>query len=192
MKLCIIGAGGIGSYLVKALDELINIGQISSIDIDVYDNDIVDQSNILYQDFSIDDVLENKAEALAKRYKITPFNKKITDIEDLKNYDLVVCCVDNTETRRLLFSNFRTVPQFIDLRAEGKSYAIYTKRGNRADHLLKTLPDEDVSGGSCQLAYDKNNGRIQQGNKIVALICSQLILDIYRGEHKTMAFRQSL
>ena len=192
MKIAIIGAGGIGSYLVRALSDLMDKQQLRNVDITVFDDDQVEESNIMYQDFSIDDILDNKAEALATRYRITAVDAKIEKISELKDFDLVVSCVDNSIVRRMIFKNYEKIKDFIDLRSEGKSYAIYTKDGNTKDKLLKTLPEKDVENGSCQLAVDKKSGNIQQGNKIVALIGSQAILDRARGSKTKLSIVQSL
>ena len=195
MKIGIIGAGGIGSYLIKALNELMDKNQLGNeTEITVFDNDGVEENNILYQDFSIDDVFDNKAVSLATRYKVTGVAEKVESLEKLKEFDLVVCCVDNTATRRMLFSGGfkKDFPDFIDLRSEGKSYAVFTKEGSTKKSLLGTLPEEEVENGSCQLDVDKKVGNIQQGNKIVALIGSQVILDRVRGNKKSLILRQTL
>lgn len=195
MKIAIIGGGGIGSYLARTLYELIEKQQLSpKIHIEIFDDDSVEIDNILYQNFEPDDVLENKAEVLAEKYTLIANPIKVESFEQISHFDLVVCCVDNTATRRMLFENgFNDgAPDFIDLRSEGRSYAVFTKAGNTKKTLLASLPKEDKSGGSCQLQKDKDTQTFQQGNKVVAMIGSQLILDRTRNEVTSATMRQTL
>ena len=194
MDIAVFGAGGIDSYLVRSLHELSERNQLPSSIITVYDDDSVELSNILYQDFDIDDVMENKALSLSKRYTVNAIPRRLTDPEWLNKFDFVACCVDNTATRRLVFNYCFSNPDidFVDLRSEGKSYAVFTKEGATLGGMLKTLPMEDIEAGSCQLDVDKRAGIIQQGNKIVALIGSQVILDRARGVKTPLKLRQTL
>ena len=48
--------------------------------------------------------------------------------------------------------------------------------------MLATLPKEGGENGSCQLAYEKEAGIIQNGNKIIARYGAQLLLNWYRNE----------
>ena len=54
-KILIIGVGGIGSYLVPLLDRL------GCYTITVYDNDTVEEKNLLYQNYQEEDISLNKA-----------------------------------------------------------------------------------------------------------------------------------
>ena len=49
-KILIIGAGGIGSYLIPLLDRL------GCYNITVYDNDTVEKKNLLYQNYNENDI----------------------------------------------------------------------------------------------------------------------------------------
>ena len=61
-KVLIIGAGGIGSFLIPLLDK------VGLYDITVADPDKVEDKNLAYQDFEFDDVGEFKVDAMLHRY----------------------------------------------------------------------------------------------------------------------------
>lgn len=184
--LLIVGAGGIGSWLAGNLYESKIHGQLDDLDITIADPDTVDQKNIGYQNFTMTDLLDNKAEVLANRYFMHAIPKKITDSKILDKYDCIVSAVDNSIFRRTLFDySFTTKGQFkywIDLRSEGRTVAIFTKAKQSKEILNATLPAQDVDNGSCQLSFELDKGIIQRGNKIVAAIGEQTILNWYRGE----------
>jgi len=180
MKILIIGCGGIGSYLVRELHRLIENAQIVA-NITLCDFDNVEPKNILYQNFTEKDMLKNKASVLAKRYGFNHMIKKIEKPEDLEGYNFIILCVDNSETRKLVFEYCYSKKDvyFIDGRAEGRSIAVFTRDGNNKLDMLKTL--NGVGSTSCQLEYMLEQGMIDNGNVIVATIISQLVLNKLRG-----------
>ena len=71
---------------------------------------------------------------------------------------------------------------WIDLRSEGRSVAAFCKhKQNTLQTMLETVPEE-VEDGSCQLAFEKSSGVVQNGNKIIAAVGAQYILNYRRGE----------
>ena len=54
-KLLIIGAGGIGSYLASFLERISERRQ-ALYDITIYDDDKVEEKNLSYQNFNVEDV----------------------------------------------------------------------------------------------------------------------------------------
>lgn len=185
-KILIVGGGGIGSFLVRELNRLIINEQIDleKIDIEITDMDFVELKNIKYQNFTTDDLNKNKAEVLGKKYCINYMNEEITKEEQLKPYDFIISCVDNAKTRKLIFEYcFKENKYFIDLRCEGRAIAIFTKTDKTTKkEMLDTLDLKKENSTSCQLAYELEQNIIQNGNLIVAVICSQLILNKLRGE----------
>lgn len=187
----VIGAGGIGSYLLRDLAKLERTNQLVGMNgtvysIIVYDEDDVEQKNLLYQDYSDDDVLEPKAEVLGNRHNIgymEIFVKNLNDIVSNSN-DIIVCCVDNAEFRRHLFEWQQDHPNFwVDLRSHGRMIVRLSRsEQNDMDYLLGSLPqEEEDGGGSCQRAVDLEKGIIQMGNRIIATIGCQTILNHLRG-----------
>lgn len=197
----VIGAGGIGSYLIRDLAKLQRTNQLVSVDgtpysIVVYDEDDVEQKNLLYQDYEVDDILEPKAETLGKRHSIAYMEMFVKNIPDILNddKDIVICCVDNAKFRRHLFEWQQEAPNYwVDLRSHGRMIVRLAKsEQNDMEYLLGTLPqEEEDGGGSCQRAVDLEKGIIQMGNRIVATIGCQTILNHLRGiKQDTRFFRQ--
>lgn len=105
-KIIIIGCGGLGSNIAKAL---VRTGFLK---ITIIDFDIVELKNLNRQDFYIDQVGMKKTEALKENLLkinnealIETLNLKITEenIEVLKKADIVVEAVDKEEYKRLIF-----------------------------------------------------------------------------------------
>lgn len=178
----VIGAGGIGSWFCNEIfDDIVkNQIDLKSIAFTIADSDIVDIKVRRYQDFSNEDLGKNKAEIISKRHGFNCIQKRIETEEQLKDFNIIICCVDNVKTRKLVFEHcFKKDKYFIDLRAEGRNSGYYTKDNNELNKLLKTLPDDDTDG-SCQLQRDLDKGIIQKCNKVVALKGSQLLLNHLR------------
>ena len=121
-KVLVIGTGGIGSYLIPLLN------QVGMYDITVADPDKVEKKNLPYQNFTEEEVGENKAKAMNKRYnikKVIPF--PILTTKQMEGYDLVVCCVDNLSVRRTLYN---TTLKWLDLRAQGRNAALVSHKAD--------------------------------------------------------------
>lgn len=185
MKILVLGAGGTGSFLVAELCRLIEIEQIDpNTELFVADNDLVEMEQVRYQNFTFEDAGLNKAQALAKRFKhvgVTAIKDRIKSDKQLKGYDLIVLCVDNDPTRELVIKYcFSKKVDFLDLRSSGRIVSAFPKLEKASDNL-KFVDSNDVVCYSCQ---DRNNllmGRIDEGNRIVALIGVQMVLNHLRG-----------
>ena len=122
-KILIIGAGGIGSFLLPLLDkvELYNIS--------VADPDKVEKKNLPYQNFSAEDVGENKASVMGNRYRSVMGGSQypILSEKQMQGYDLVICCVDNLSVRRTLYN---TTVKWLDLRAQGRNAALVSHKAD--------------------------------------------------------------
>jgi len=194
MKLLIIGVGGIGSMLTRELSKLLFNEQLKhkgeNISITITDDDIVELKNIRYQNFKTKDIGKNKAEVLGNEYFMQYETERITEEKQLKGYDFIVSCVDNPATRKMIYEYCnKNAIYFIDTRSEGRAIAVFTKNEkNTTEYLNKTL-DMNKGSSSCQLKYELENNIIQQGNIIVATICSQLILNYLRGEQNLSEYR---
>ncbi len=185
MKALVIGCGGIGSHLIPEVCRLIEIEQIDpNTELFIADNDLVEMEQVKYQNFTFEDAGLNKAQALAKRFKlvsITAIKDRIKSEKQLKGYDLIVLCVDNDPTRELVIKYcFSKNVDFLDLRSSGRTLSAFPKLEKASDNL-KFIDSDDAVCYSCQ---DGNNlllGRIDEGNKIVALIGVQMMLNKLRG-----------
>jgi molybdopterin/thiamine biosynthesis adenylyltransferase len=179
------GSGGVGSYVAEVIAHLIQNNQLSTETMFTFvDYDIVEKKNILYQNFLVSDITTPKAMAIQNRYKpyITGANKKIESEEDIKEYDAFIICVDSNNCRKLIVEHCaKTGKPFIDGRAEGNSFAVYSDYdGWTLQEYLNTLGDNG-EGGSCQLSFMLENQQIDLGNRIVAPLICQVLLNRYRG-----------
>lgn len=188
-KVLIVGAGGIGSWLAWNLHHLNQHKQIPQLDITFADNDSVDTKNLSYQLFQKIDLMDNKATVVANKYNFNGLETRIESDSQLKGYDCIVCAVDNSKFRRLMFNyGDKNSTYWIDLRSVGTAVAFYTKhKENTLKKMLETIPDEnsDHLEGSCQLEFELENNIVQCGNRIIASIGAQLILNWYRGVTNT-------
>jgi len=182
-KILVVGCGGIGSFLIKELHNLFFTGQINHSDylINIMDFDIVELKNIKYQAFEKQDIGRNKAQVLSEKYHFSFANEKLTDELQLKGYDIIISCVDNSQARKLIYDFCeKNNIYYIDGRSEGRAIACFTYKPNNLKKMLATLNLESTGNTSCQNPFELNKGIIQQGNKIVAVILSQLLLNKIR------------
>jgi len=145
-KIMIIGAGGIGSYLVPFLN------RVGLYDITVYDEDNVEEKNLTYQNYSEDDVGKSKVSALkSKMHDVNAQPYMVLVAEQLRHFDLIVCCADNLAVRRLLYregygSDCKN--KWLDLRSQGRNGALISYK------IDPTLMDSMLAGPdgsfSCQ------------------------------------------
>lgn len=127
--LFIVGLGGTGGFAFASLMRLFN-GQ--DIKIDLYDGDTVEAKNLARQDFAVSDLDQNKAQALADRYQkmlaskcqITVHTQYLTSAEDFEvdlassgdsETPIVISCVDNISTRRLIDQAVKDLTGAIDI-----------------------------------------------------------------------------
>lgn len=193
MKILQIGAGGIGSYLAEYMYTLYRNGVQSTehMDLTLADDDIIEEKNLRYQNFLIEELEMKKASALSERYFFNVIDKRIESKEDLKGFDVIILAVDNGKCRKLVYEycEKEKIP-FIDLRSEGTAVCFYTSnKENTLKKMMGTI-DAEAAPTSCQLKFELDQGKIQQGNKIIAAIGSQLILNHLRGEPNKASFVQ--
>ena len=122
-KILVIGAGGIGSFLIPLLDK------VGMYDISVADPDKVETKNLTYQNFQATDVGQNKAVVMEHNYKTTNKGIKypILTEKQMQGYDLVISCVDNLGLRRTMYN---TSIKWLDLRAQGRTAALVSHKAD--------------------------------------------------------------
>lgn len=194
----VIGCGGIGSYLIRELASLRDTNQLIGMDgtsynICIYDDDEVEQKNLTYQNFEDDDDLESKAEVLGNRYNVQYQEMRVDSVRDiiLGSDDVLICAVDSAEFRRSFYGEMNELPNFwLDLRCHGRFVMYYIRDdSNDMDYLLTTLPESTKDGeGSCQRQADLEAGIIQMGNRIVAPIGAQIVLNHLRSADQPARF----
>jgi len=91
MKIHVIGAGGIGSYLIPCLVK-------TEKDVTIWDGDVFEEKNMSRQIFKESDMDRNKAEALAEMYGVQAEGRYFKKAFDL-DCDVLISCVDNDATR---------------------------------------------------------------------------------------------
>ncbi len=184
-QIAIIGAGGIGSFLIGELERLAENDQLANIHFTVFDGDIVEHKNLKYQNFVEKDIGKNKAQAMLGKCVFLDMvvNKVFANAKDLTGFDAVVSCVDSSDWRKEMFKVLEPKgTMWIDLRSEGRAIAAYMKsKKNTLETMLATLPDTRERG-SCQNAFELENNVVQIGNRIVAMIGVQMILNYTRGD----------
>lgn len=197
-KIAIIGCGGINSWVAGHLFDLL---KTYSFDEDVYvklfDNDIVEEKNILRQNqnFDVENIMQNKAEVLATRYKFDFEPSFITEenLSNLEIFDDLLVGVDNHKTRQMLYKfALDRHKNLIDLRAQGTQISfIVIRNWEKKDidyYNKKYFFDLNVMErkGSCQMQTDIANDHIENGNKIIAFFgIYGIYLKLLRGEELT-------
>lgn len=106
-KVCVIGCGGLGGYIIEMLGRL-GVGSITAVDGDVFD-----ETNLNRQLLSdAENIGKGKAEAARIRMQrvnplieVVPVTERITaenGMELLNSHDVIIDAVDNIDTRLLL------------------------------------------------------------------------------------------
>jgi molybdopterin/thiamine biosynthesis adenylyltransferase len=181
-KIAIIGAGGINSWSIRFLSEILNIfyNEIPPY-IKIFDNDIVEEKNIkrFNQNYDVEDLMFNKAEVLSKKYNLDFEDIFITEenINDkLIDFDDIIIGVDNHKTRQLLYNFAITNKKFLlDMRAQGTQIAYIIVDNNKTIDYYneKYFNNKEImeKKGSCQLKKDIETDHIENGNKIISFFC---------------------
>ena len=177
-KILIIGVGGIGSYLVGLL------AKIDRFNITVADPDIVEEKNLSYQNFGEEDVGKNKALVMKEYFNLYNASKyPILTKKQLEGYDIVVCCADNLDVRRLVyrqgFGNDETA--WLDLRAQGRNAALVSHKAD--PKMYDTLVACPSGSFSCQGdSWDGTNKGVQFMQIAIAGIGAQWVQRWFNGE----------
>lgn len=183
-KILIVGCGGIGSFFIRELQDLIinDVNGVQNLDITIVDGDEIEEKNLKYQNFEIEELGKNKAESLSERYMFNAQTKFIESKKDLTGFDIIISAVDNGKFRDLLykFCDKNKDVYFIDLRSEGRTISYFTKHKENTLKYLQSTIDVNRPSTSCQLKFELENGIIQLGNRIVATIGVQLLLNYLR------------
>ena len=138
-RILVIGAGGIGSYLIPLLDKT------GLYDMIVADPDSVEKKNLTYQNFKAKENTMNKASVMNWNYDSVSqhISYPILTDKQIQKYDLVICCADNLDVRRLLYRS--NIP-WLDLRAQGRNCAYISYRADKNKHdTLLAGPDGSFS-----------------------------------------------
>lgn len=187
MNIAIVGAGGLGSHLVSLLYEYGNRkNQFSFLEykFTVWDDDRVDDSNLLHQNYFEEDLGKLKVEILADRYCIDAVAKRLTTTDELYNYDVVFSCVDNLQFRKMLYFYGWEHPDlfWIDGRCNSRIIAVYNSLIPKAI-LKKSLQGEEAKSQGCLREVDKAKRHSHVTPLITAGIMVQWFLNFLRKEN---------
>jgi len=188
-NIAIIGVGGVGSWLMFQINDLIKHGQFSDgYRFYMYDDDEVVDKNIRYQYFRDHEIFDKKTDALAQHFgcpRIISNPTKVTNMATLNDFPILVSCVDNNSFREMFFKyvfSSSKVEYWLDLRSEGTTIFAQQKHPSLTlEQVMKTIDINNKASMSCQREWELKNHIIQQGNKIVSVIGSQWLLNHTRG-----------
>jgi len=185
MKIAIVGLGGIGSHLARFIAENNVIKGIDGLDNEyvAIDFDKVEEKNLRYTTFTPNDLEKSKTKVISDRFGLSYLTTKINKEnyqKILKDFSIVVMCVDNSEVRRLVSQIGKPI---IDIRAKGSAIAIYQlvdfKDDKFIENYLNTLNTKEDTD-SCQYEIDLNSGFVQFGMLIASSIGFQLMVSLTR------------
>ena len=180
----IVGLGGIGSNLLDlVVPVFVKINK--PIEIHLMDNDVIDESNLAHQKFTLQDIGLNKVDALVQKFslsskvKLIPIVERLFDATQLLGYDLIIVAVDNNLPRELVHES---KSMWVDLRCQVDGWIIID---NETDNTIMAKLPKQIQPTSCQLPGAIEIGNIEFGFAAVAAIGAQWLcqkIRILRGE----------
>lgn len=189
-NVAIAGAGGIGAFLAGYLYDFgVNRGQFPFTEWSwsIFDDDTVDSTNLLHQNFSADDLGRPKAEIVAERTLgvIKPVSRFMT-AEDFPNYDVVFSCVDSMTFRTSLYEyGFKNKNKiyWIDGRCGSRNIGVFSSL--LSEKTLRSTLTDSTERKACLLGFDKAAKVSHITPTIVAAMMTQWFLNHIRGEDNT-------
>jgi len=122
----IVGAGGIGSWVVFQLAKL-GVRRMT-----VYDKDTVAPHNLSTTPYTVKDIGKSKAQAiadLAVKYgaTVTVKEEMVNERTPLPDMDILISAVDNIQARRVLYAKgvVQEIPFYVDGRIGGENLRVY-------------------------------------------------------------------
>jgi len=187
-KIAIAGVGGIGSHFLHHFISFgIDRGQypIGAWDIHVFDDDIVDEKNLLHQNFVQEDLGRDKAEVLCeKTLGVANPHIRFMDQDDFKEFDMIFCCVDNMAFRKALYEYSWTQKEkplnWVDGRCTSRQGAVFNHTVDRA--VLEKFINDNTERGGCLLEAEKAENVSHALPIIISGMMLQTFLNLYRGE----------
>ncbi len=195
-KIHVIGAGSTGSYTTLILAKL------GFNNITVVDFDEVEEHNIPNQFYRVSDIGKPKVEALqemVKDFTGTEINIENVRIDDDYEFDLelnsiIVFCLDNMETRKLIYEKIKEFPvKIVDTRMGGEGYQIYTVNlsiGEEREKFKKALDGvtAETVCGEKSVIYTINSIASETANIIKMIDTEQPYPKILKREMPTYRF----
>lgn len=157
VKVFVIGAGGTGSHVLTGLAQLhhamLALGHPGGLDVKVCDGDVVSPTNVGRQMFFPSDIGRNKAEVLVQRLNMAmglnwqaipeKWDSSGNEGVGYNMPDLIIGCVDNRATRRMIASLNPYNPSYwLDMgNAQNGGQVILGQVGGRAGGRLPHVGD---------------------------------------------------
>ena len=151
-RLLVIGVGGIGGYLVPLLNKT------DKYDIHIADPDKVEEKNICSQNYEDLDIGRYKVDAINGISISARAQFPILVEKQIEGYDLIICCADNLDVRRLVYrKGFQDEcsAKWLDLRAQGRNGALISYLTDPS--LCDTFLAGPAGSFSCQGEADIND-----------------------------------
>lgn len=146
-KICIVGAGAIGSHVSMAL------ARMGFLNLILIDFDEVEEFNMNSQGYMPEDIGRMKVEAMAKKIydfsgvqierSTKPYTKETLDC------DIIIAAVDSMEVRKSLWENNRHVPLYIDSRMGAEVALLLTSTPFESDYANSLYSDKDAVQEKC-------------------------------------------
>lgn len=162
-KIVIVGIGSTGSFIT------LNLAKLGFKDIFVIDFDKVEAHNIPNQFYREKDIGNFKTLALQEIVKdftgteIKIINERVTNQFNFNIFidldTIVIFCLDNIPTRKLLFNKLKNIPiKLIDTRMGGEGYQIYTIDLDNDEDIKKyeerlKMPIKEATCGEKSVIY---------------------------------------
>lgn len=126
-KIVVIGAGAIGSYVVQAL------AKMGAKDFVVYDDDTIEEHNVSNQLYPLKYVGVEKTTAITQLAKdfggmeVEVAAKGRWTQEVAVDGDIIICAVDNMDTRKLVWDHYKSRPIgfYVEGRMGAQVYRVY-------------------------------------------------------------------
>lgn len=184
----IIGSGGIGSNLAPHIARALRAGelieQVGPVRLRLIDGDLIEQKNLMHQNFSTDEVGQLKTRAVIEgllecqheflKVESIPFD--VREATFISTSDIVIVAVDSMVVRKLVH---RYAEVWLDLRCQGDAYIALDYRVDPV--VVSKLTPLNSESASCQLPGAREAGNIQFGHLLAGAHGSQWLIQFLRG-----------
>ena len=163
------GAGGIGSNVIYILAKW-------GYNMFLFEDDVVEFSNIGGQMYFLSDVGKTKASSILnrvadinKRSEIKPLGRLVEETNSKYIQEITFSCFDSIEARRILFEKWYSIYQnipsaiFIDGRMYSEGLEVFAVTPDRADRYRETLFTDEVEELPCNYKATTQTGMIIAG-----------------------------
>lgn len=198
MNIYIIGAGGTGGYVIRDLARFVysvvlRDPEAANIKITIVDPDIVEEKNVLRQNFMPGDVGKHKAEVMAKRHSMAfgieigyyncTFGEMSSNIPS--SNVVIIGCVDNNKARREIHTHLRNSyfdsKVWIDSGNERKSGQVILGNKNKVPTVTGLFPEilDEAQDSKSEISCAERMLQDEQ-NIFVNVTAANLILNFVR------------